>query len=349
MTKKLALAVGINKYESESFENLTWCEADAEAMKKLLSNHWGPEKDEAGPRNYNTRLLSSAGRTRISADKLRQDVMMLMNHSMGEADVLFYFSGHGVANDEGGFLVTQDGTSENPGYPMKELLEAANRSGNRSVVIILDCCHSGQIGNITDGEGFNRVSIGPNVTILAGAGATQKAAEDFDHSLFTGMLLEALNGGASDVRGEVTAAAIYAYLEQSLGPWEQTPVYKSYARKFQPLRRCEPAVPDKILARLPKWFKRPYSEYPMNPSYEYTDDSRDPAKVKIFEQFKDLRNGNLMTTNKWTEEEASEHDPPHTPHTHKELYWTAMTSDSATLTPQGRLMWKRAKRGDFGG
>ncbi|HKJ16278.1 MAG TPA: caspase family protein [Xanthomonadales bacterium] len=345
MTKKLALAVGINEYESNVFENLTWCEADAEAMKNLLANHWGPEKDVAGPRNYNARSLTSAGGTRISADKLRQDVSMLMNHSMGEADVLFYFSGHGVANDEGGFLVTQDGTPENPGYPMKELLDAANRSGNPSVTIILDCCHSGQIGNITDGEGLNRVSISPNVTILAGAGATQKAAEDWDHSLFTGMMLEALNGGASDVRGEVTAAAVYAYLEQSLGPWEQTPVYKSYARKFLPLRRCEPVVPDKILAQLPRWFRRPDSKYPMDPSYEYTDDSRDPVMVEIFEQFKDLRNGNLLTTNKWSEEDY----PPHEPHTHKELYWSAMTSDSVRLTPQGRLMWKRAKRGDFGG
>ena len=159
---KLALAVGINRYESDAFEDLSCCEADAEAMYQLLSRHWGPGEDGFGPRNYSAKLLSSSGKTRISTEELRQKITTLMQHAMGEGEVLFYFSGHGVANDEGGFLVTQDATPENPGFPMKELLEAANRSGNASVVIILDCCHSGQIGNITDGEGFNRVSIGPN-------------------------------------------------------------------------------------------------------------------------------------------------------------------------------------------
>jgi hypothetical protein len=249
---------------------------------------------------------------------------------MGDGEALFYFSGHGKATDEGGFLVTQDATPENPGYPMKELLEEANRSDNTSVVIILDCCHSGQIGNITDGEGFNRVSIGPNVTILASSGATQESAEDWDHSLFTALMIEGLEGGAADVRGEVSAAALYAYLEQSLGPWDQRPVYKSYARTLRPLRRCEPAVPDEVLARLPEWFKRPDSEYQFDPRYEHTHESAEESLVKIFDQFKLLRNSHLVTSA-------------------KDLYWTALESGTVKLTPQGCLFWKRAKRDEFWG
>jgi hypothetical protein len=200
------------------------------------------------------------------------------------------------------------------------------------VVIVLDCCHSGQIGNITDGEGFNRVSIGPNVTILAGSGATQKSAEDWEHSVFTALMLEALNGGASDVRGEVSAAAMYAYLEQSLGPWDQRPVYKSYARTLKPLRRCAPGVPDLVLARLPEWFKRADSEYRIDPRYEYTHETADESLVKIFDQFKLLRNARLLTTEN-----------------QKDLYFTALESGKVMLTPQGRLFWKRAKRDEFWG
>ena len=327
---KLALAVGINRYESDAFEDLSCCEADAEAMYKLLSRHWGPGESGQGPRNYSAKLLSSSGKKRISTEELRGKVKSLMHHAMGDGEVLFYFSGHGVANDEGGFLVTQDATSEDPGYPMKELLEEANRSENTSVVIILDCCHSGQIGNITDGEGFNRVSIGPNVTILAGSGATQKAAEDWDHSLFTGLMIEGLEGGASDVRGEVSAASLYAYLEQSLGPWDQRPVYKSYARTLRALRRCEPAVPDDVLACLPDLFRRPTSELELAPSYEHTHESADEQHVKIFDQLKLLRNSHLVTSD-------------------KDLYWTALESGTVKLTPHGRLFWKRAKRDEFWG
>jgi uncharacterized caspase-like protein len=162
---KLALLVGINQYESDAFENLSCCEADAIAMDQLLARHWSAEAGVPGPQNYATRLLTSSSGQRISADLLRQSISTLMNHTMGDGDVLFYFSGHGVATDAGGFLLTQEATPEALGYPMQELLDAANRSKNNSVVIILDCCHSGQIGNLTRGEGFNQVSIGPTSSL----------------------------------------------------------------------------------------------------------------------------------------------------------------------------------------
>jgi len=327
---RLALLVGINRYESDAFENLSCCEADATAMGEMLARHAGDTKGGEGPRNYATRVLTGDGGTRISAELLRSEIDRLMNHGMGDGQSLFYFSGHGLANDKGGYLVTQDATAENPGYPMQDLLDAANRSGNTSVVIILDCCHSGQIGNITDGEGFNEVSIGPNVTVLAASGASQKSAEGWEHSVFTGLLLEALDGGASDVRGEVSAAALYAYLEQSLGPWDQRPVYKSYARRLEAIRRAAPAVADEVLARLPKWFASPGDAYAMDPSYERTSDEADPEHIEVFDHFKELRNAHLLQTDQY-----------------EDLYYTALNSGAVSLTPQGRLFWKRAKRDDF--
>ena len=326
---KLALLVGIDRYESDAFENLTCCEADATAMEALLARHEALPGEDRGKLNYSTRLLTSNS-ARITTQSLRESIQQLMTHAMGDGDVLFYFSGHGLANEDGGFLVTQDATAEQPGLPMREVLDAANVSGNTSVVILLDCCHSGAIGNITDGEGFNRVSIGPNVTVMAGSGATQKSAEGWEHSLFTGLAIEGLSGGAADVRGEVSAAALYAYIEQSLGAWDQRPVYKSYARSLRPLRRCAPAVPDAVLARLPQWFTREASEFRLDPSYEVSHETADPAHVAVFDQFKLLRNGNLLTTDKL-----------------KDLYWTALESGAVRLTPQGRLFWKRAQRGEF--
>jgi hypothetical protein len=334
----LALLVGINSYNSPIFEDLSCCEADAESMSIMLANHAPLDGAGKGPGNYATKTSTSKGAKPITTEHLRQSVNQLMSHPMGDGQVLFYFSGHGLANDEGGYLVTQDATAEAPGYPMSELLEAANVSGNTSVVIILDCCHSGEIGNITDGEGFNRVSIGPNVTVLAGSGASQKSAEGFDNSLFTELLLEALDGGASDIRGEVSAAAIYAYLEKSLGAWDQRPVYKSYARKLEPIRRCVPDVPDAVLAGLTEWFRSPRSSYTMDPSYECTHETADEAKIAIFDQFKLLRNARLLTTpiDSKTGKE-------------KDLYYVALDSDAVSLTPQGRLFWKRAKRDEFWG
>lgn len=329
---KLALLIGIDDYESaEKFESLNCCVNDATAMHAMLAHHWSPAEGVKGQKNYNARLCTSNTGKRITTEFLRKQVKTLMNHPMGDGEVLFYFSGHGVANDKGGFLVTQDSTPENPGFPMVELLEAANGSRNSSVVIILDCCNSGQIGNITDGEGLNRVTIGPNVTILAASGATQESSEDWEHSLFTQYLLEALDGGAADVRGEVSAAAIYAYADQALGPWDQRPVYKSYARRLNPIRQCEPAVPDDILARLTEWFPVANSVYPMDKSYEEEEkDHAIEAHVEIFKQFKKLRDARLLAGEGGID-----------------LYWVAIREKTVHLTPQGKLLWKRARRGDF--
>jgi hypothetical protein len=330
---KLALLIGIDFYESiDEFPPLECCVNDAEEMAAMLKHNWSPVEGRTGPIAYDSQVFTSNGKTRITADFLASQVDRLMNHPMGDGEVLFYFSGHGVVNENGGFLVTQEGTLDTPGYPMAELLETANRSRNSSVVIILDCCNSGEIGNITDGEGLNRVSIGPNVTILAASGATQESAEERGgHSLFTRLLLDALDGGAADLRGEVSAAALYAYVEQALGPWDQRPVYKSYARKLDPIRKCKPAVPDDVLARLTEWFPAPDSVYRMDKSYEEEEKDHCIAEnVAIFKDFKKLRNARLLDG-----EEG------------RDLYWMAMEGKTVHLTPQGKLYWKRARRGDF--
>ena len=326
---RIALLVGIDRYESDDFEDLSCCVDDALAMESVISRHEPAEPGGQGERNFNCRTLTSEA-SRITADSLGTEVDNLMTRLVDGGDVLFYFSGHGLADESGGYLVTQEGTRDQPGLPMRRLLEAANRGRNLSVVIILDCCHSGQIGNVTEGENFNQVLIGANVTVLAAAGAKQESSEGLEHSLFTQLVLDALGGGASDVCGDVSAAAVYAYVEQALGVWEQRPVYKSYARQLRPIRRCCPAVPHAVLARLSDWFAAPEAEYSMDPSFEVTRPEAVAENVAVFDQFKLLRNARLLTT-------ADGRD----------LYWTALESGSVHLTPQGRLFWKRARRGDF--
>ena len=51
---KLALLVGINRYESDDFEDLVCCEADAEEMDRTLSRHWSADASSPGERNFNT-------------------------------------------------------------------------------------------------------------------------------------------------------------------------------------------------------------------------------------------------------------------------------------------------------
>jgi hypothetical protein len=82
------------------------------------------------------------------------------------------------------------------------------------------------------------------------------------------------------VRGLVSAASIYGYVEQFLNAWEQRPLYKSHAARLAPVRRCRPSVADALLRDLPELFETAESFHQLDREYEPTEPSARPAKVE---------------------------------------------------------------------
>ena len=309
-----ALIVGINKYNHVG--SLTGCVPDATEMHNVLSRH------ADGSLNFESRLLTSPGPSAITRVFLRQQWRELFQDSRD--DVLFYFSGHGIPTDVGGYLVTQDGTPDDPGLPMDDVVTMANKSAAATVLLILDCCFSGATGNLAD------CSLGGTSRI---GRSCAKASQFWRHpdrpkrpwrwgvtACFTNLILGALRGGSADVRGRVSAASIYAYAEAALGAWQQRPLYKSHAAQLEPVRRCEPTVPDGLLRELPQYFPRPNHEYQLDMTYEETNPAAMPAHVAIFKKFKRLQIGGLLK-----------------PRVGEDLYWTATRSEAVLLTDLGQF------------
>ncbi len=96
--------------------------------------------------------------------------------------------------------------------------------------------------------------------------ATQPSADSNGGVLFTGLVCSALDGGTADVLGKVTAPAVYSYVDEALGPWDQRPVFKSHVSKLIPLRHAPPSVGPDTLRRFRIWFQTPNSEFPLDPS-----------------------------------------------------------------------------------
>lgn len=317
MTRR-ALLVGIN--EHEYFDNLSCCVDDASQMEELLASH------EDGSENYHCSRLTS-DRDSITEARLRGALRELTGNASKTDDLLFYFSGHGMIVDGEGALVTQDAKPNDVGLPMYELLRRVNRCGAGSVMIILDCCHSGEMGNTSNGGAINQTTLSEGVTILSASSPHQKSQEGLLNSLFTELVMAALSGGAADVRGHVSAASIYAYVEQALGSWQQRPMYKSFAPRLDPLRLCTPAVTDEDLRQLPQLFRGPNSKLTLDPSWEVTHESNTPENVARFELLKVFRDGRLLDRHG------------------ENLYDLALESGSVKLTPLGRLYWQLAKKG----
>jgi len=172
----------------------------------------------------------------------------------------------------------------------------------------------------------------PGVTLLAATGSDEHALEIDGHSIFTRLVLGALKGGAADVRGLVSAASIYAYVEQALGSWDQRPIYKSNATQLAPIRYCKPDVTDDELRRLPQFFPTPDHQYTMDPSYEVTRPGALPEHLAIFKLFKRYRDARLLR-----------------PSFDEDLYFAAIRSHPVELTLLGQFYWQLAKDHLIGG
>ena len=319
-----ALIVGINTYGNGN--DLAACVADAKAMSAVLSRHKDSEK------NFDciVWLDKTEDGSRITRPNLRAALNELFDF---DGDILLYFSGHGFLSKTGGLLCTSDTAKDDWGIPMQEVVDLAIQSPARHILLILDCCHSGDIANPAvmskDGGKNPLATLRENMTVIAASRATEGAIEAGGQGLFTGALLDALEGGAADHMGFVTAPALYAYVSRRFTAWDQRPVYKTNATEVLTVRECEPLIERLQLRQLPAHFPKADHKYRLDPEYEPEDEHgnvKEPVnkeKVAIAQLFKSYRDAGLLKPS----------DPK------LQLYWAARRSDTVELTARGREYW----------
>lgn len=309
-----ALLVGIDDYPTAP---LAGCVNDARALAALLARH-----ADNSP-NFDVQLLTSDKRIITRAD-LRASIENLFQHDKA-AVALLYFSGHGTENNLDGYLVTPDAAKYEEGVGLTDVLTLANQSKAEEVVLILDSCMSGALGQIP-ATGSNQASLREGVSILTASRSGQVSMESGGRGVFTELVRGALDGGAADVLGHVTAASIYAYVDQALGSWEQRPLFKAHLATLTPLRRTAPAVELETLRQLPTWFKTPTFEFPLDPSYEHTTDPQDEEHQDIFRRLQQMSRCKLVEA---VDEEF--------------MYYAAVNSKACRLTALGQQYWRMAQ------
>ncbi len=312
-----ALCVGIDQYE---FGQLSGCVNDAQRMKAVLERH------QDGSPNFDCRVLiapQGAGNDAVSRSGLRDYLGRLFGDPAEVA--LFHFSGHGTINNLDGYLVTQDAKKYDEGVPMNEVLKLANDSKAKEAVILLDCCFSGALGNPPAIDNTKAV-LREGISILTAGRGDQVSVEAGGGGVFTSLLVDALEGGAANVLGAVSAPAIYAYVEAALGAWDQRPLFKSHVSSVVELRCCTPPVERAILRRLPVLFPLPAEDLPLDPSFEHTSAAPNPNNEKTFSDLQALNRVHLVV-------------PVDAPH----MYDAALQSKACRLTPSGRYYWRLAR------
>jgi hypothetical protein len=321
-----ALVVGINHYTH--IAGLFGCVNDAHTVKSILERHGD------GTVNFGVKLVigtSPVDAVRRSA--LKENVRELFE---GDGEIaLFYFAGHGHIEITGGYLCASDCSTGDDGLPLGEVLTLANASRARNKVIVLDSCHSGIAGTHSLAPQMAELSEG--MTILTASTAEQYATEVNGSGVFTTLLVDALTGAAGNLVGDITPGSVYAHIDQSLGPWEQRPVFKTNVKSFVSLRKVQPPISLDDLQRIAKLFPSPGFEFQLDPSFEperapaITDPNLIPPNKENAETFAVLQKFNRVNLVK----------PVDAPH----MWHAAMNSKSCKLSVLGEHYRKLVAQG----
>lgn len=319
-----ALIVGIDYYEH--LQGLTGCVNDAFGVKAVI------ERNSDGTINFaSPKVITGTSATQaVTKRSLKEAVRKLFEDDSDIA--LFYFAGHGYIEDTGGFLCASDSDTGDDGLALSEVMTLANSSPAKNKVIILDSCHSGVVGERVMSTGLAEISDG--VTILTASTADQYSFEKpgGGAGVFTSLFVDALNGAAANLVGDITPGSVYAHIDQSLGPWAQRPVFKTNVKTFVSLRKAEPPISLSDLQALIKYFPAPDHNLQLDPSFEpersmeqKADPSippPDPVNMVTFATLQKYVKVNLVR-------------PVDAPH----MWHAAMQSKTCELTVLGQHYW----------
>src|SRR5262245_29015524 len=224
-----AVVIGVSRYENlDPKSQLEFAHRDAESFANFLRSPNGG----GFPSSHLTLLTNQAA----TLSAVRSALGTTLPRSAEPNDVVFiFFAGHGVVEGErDGYLLAHDSDPQNLYATALQLSELnriiTERLKARTVILIADACHSGQLGwtsrGMADDIMINRYleeigKSGNGILRLLASRQDQRSYEGKNwgggHGVFTWFLLEGLGGKAdSDKDGIVRVGELLNYLSDTV-------------------------------------------------------------------------------------------------------------------------------------
>jgi len=235
-----AIVIGISDYKDRSIEDLRYAAADARAVREALI-----ALCEVPDENIELLVGRSATKRNIEAAFTRVSQL-----DKPEDTVFLYYSGHGsFVRDADGDEADGDHLDETllpydavRGREDTQIIDDIfgywiSRLDSRSVIVLLDACHSGGHGKGVSAEDipakgggdslvkdiFTDPNAKPGRGVLAACGSGEKAFEslDLEHGVFTYFLLQGLQFKQADATGDgaVTLGELARFVEDQVTTW----------------------------------------------------------------------------------------------------------------------------------
>ncbi|MEH2408609.1 nSTAND1 domain-containing NTPase [Nostoc sp.] len=232
---RYALVVGITDYTNQ-LPNLTKPATDAEAVEQVLKAH-GDFEDIA--------VLKG----KVSTTKLAEALKTLLQQQAVKNEALIYFTGHGITVSDSlgtqqAYLATSDLTivtqgnqiiEQTGGISLLSLNNLIRDSDLSNLVVLLDCCHSGEFleRNLIEKTFTAFISQRDYYFIAACRGFQQAyAKKSVQHSIFTTALLAGLSPENTNDHGKVTGDRLFDILATELKSSGQEPIRMGWGRSI---------------------------------------------------------------------------------------------------------------------
>ncbi len=202
---KVALLIGITTYTHKKLSPLPCAANDIEAMFRVLQDPAIGGFDEV------KRLLNP------DLKEIQVEINTLFAGRAREDLALFFFSGHGLRDENGMFYFSNQSTDSEQIEPTATSARNVHDMMSKSrchQVVILDCCFSGAFSN-----GLTAKS-GRGKAVLSASGATRYAFEQqgSELSVYTRYIVEGMETGVADENGDglISTDELHRYAQKKV-------------------------------------------------------------------------------------------------------------------------------------
>ena len=247
---RYALVIGIAEYLSPSLQRLSKTINDAEAIAQLLEQYGDFQSVQRLPQRWNKDKNGyEMAAQKVTGAQLGQDLRTFLLEQAANNEALIYFSGHGFTisdnlGQQKGYLASSDcqiefkeneNVEQKYGIPLDSLNDLIRDSQLSSLVMLLDCCHSGYfLERQLIERTLNAFSTQKDYYLITACRGFERAGviKSEEYSIFTGVVVKGLAAENAGNSRRISGDRLFDFISNELKGSVQEPIRMGWGRSI---------------------------------------------------------------------------------------------------------------------
>ncbi|MEH2332942.1 nSTAND1 domain-containing NTPase [Nostoc sp.] len=247
---RYALVIGIAEYLSPSLPRLSKTTNDAEAIAQLLEQYGDFQSVQRLPQRWNKDKNGyEMAAQKVTGAQLGQDLRTFLLEQAANNEALIYFSGHGFTisdnlGQQKGYLASSDcqielkeneNIEQKYGISLDSLNDSIRDSQLSSLVMLLDCCHSGYfLERQLIERTLNAFSTQKDYYLITACRGFERAGviKSEEYSIFTGVVVKGLAAENAGNSRRISGDRLFDFVSNELKGSVQEPIRMGWGRSI---------------------------------------------------------------------------------------------------------------------